>query len=57
MTFFTQIKVQRLRKKREKIAKIGTIDKTTFPVQGLFQRSGLKAGAIAPINLEGFISF
>ena len=36
MIFLTQIKVQVIRKKREKIAKIGAIDKTAFPIQGLY---------------------
>ena len=43
MTFLTQIKVQVIRKKREKIAKIGAIDKTAFPIQGLYQRSDRKS--------------
>ena len=54
MTFLTQIKVKVIRKKREKIAKIGAIDKTAFPIQGLYQRSGW--GCIAPhFELENLL--
>ena len=39
MTFLTQIKVQGIRRKREKIAKNGAIDKTAFPIQALYRES------------------